>query len=85
MATSKKDLLRLLTATEMMTSGEDDGLVLTMAMGGDGMLSRLTGEIFGSCLTFCSLKAASAPGQVDCDSAYTIMQTLHECIAKKAE
>ena len=56
-----------------------------MAMGGDGMLSRLTGEIFGSCLTFCSLKAASAPGQVDCDSAYTIMQTLHECIAKKAE
>ena len=48
MATSKKDLLRLLTATEMMTSGEDDGLVLTMAMGGDGMLSRLTGEIFAS-------------------------------------
>ena len=85
MATGKKDLLRLLAATEMMTSGEDDGLVLTMAMGGDGMLSRLTGEIFGSCLTFCSLKAASAPGQVDCDSAYTIMQTLHECIAKKAE
>ena len=82
MAASKKDLLKLLTATEMMTCGEDDGLVLTMAMGADGMLSRLTGEIFGSCLTFCSLKAASAPGQVDCDSAYTIMQTLHNCITK---
>jgi len=50
-------------------------------MGADGVLSRLVGEFVGSCLTFCSLNGASAPGQLDCERAYDIVCRLHDCRA----
>ena len=77
MAKDRKDLLRLLTATEAATDREEDGPVLTMAMGKEGMFSRLCGEMFGSCLTFSSLKASSAPGQVPVEETYELMERLH--------
>lgn len=77
MAKDTSDLLKVLTATNELTKGEN-GPVLTMAMGKAGTLSRVTGEIFGSCLTFCSLKKASAPGQVSVDDGYQIMEMIHK-------
>ena len=36
-----------------------------MSMGALGAVSRLSGEVFGSALTFGSAARASAPGQVE--------------------
>ena len=65
-----------------MTRDADDTPVLTVAMGADGVLSRLAGEVFGSCMTFCTVNASSAPGQVDCERAYAAISALHECITE---
>ena len=81
MALCPEDTLRLLQATYEVSKLHHDGPLLTMAMGRDGSLSRLTGEMYGSSLTFCALKAASAPGQVDVRQAKRIMQELHEVIS----
>ena len=81
LARGSGDMLTMLSAAERMTRGADDGPVLTIAMGADGVLSRLAGEFVGSCLTFCSLNGASAPGQLDCERAYDIVCRLHDCRA----
>ncbi len=62
MPRSPADVLVLLEAT-WAASQELDRPVVTMAMGPDGVVSRIAGEIFGSAATFASLGAASAPGQ----------------------
>ena len=64
---------------EKMT-GEETYL-LTMAMGREGSITRLAGELFGSAITFCSLEKASAPGQVQVKQAIRIMDDLHEVFA----
>ena len=38
--------------------------VITMAMSGMGAVSRISGEIFGSSVTFASVEECSAPGQL---------------------
>lgn len=77
MAISAADTLDLLSATEEMQRLHGDAPLITMAMGRWGALSRLTGEVFGSAMTFCALKAASAPGQVDLALARSIMSGIH--------
>ena len=44
-----------------------DTPAITMSMGKDGVISRLCGEVFGSCVTFGSHEKASAPGQMQMD------------------
>ncbi|MBP9659141.1 MAG: type I 3-dehydroquinate dehydratase, partial [Proteocatella sp.] len=63
MPQSKKDVLTLLSATEEMYSQHADRPIITMSMAGSGLISRLSGEVFGSALTFGAAKKASAPGQ----------------------
>lgn len=58
-----EDVLRLLTVTDEMKRLTDKP-VITMSMGGLGVLSRLSGGLFGSAVTFASLNQASAPGQI---------------------
>nr|NLI50386.1 type I 3-dehydroquinate dehydratase [Propionibacterium sp.] len=58
------DVLRLLQATWIMTSRHDATPVLTMAMAGLGVVTRLAAQTFGSCATFAAVGRASAPGQV---------------------
>lgn len=81
MANNAADGLRLLAATEEMARLHANGPLLTMAMGRDGSISRLSGELFGSALTFCSLKAASAPGQVDVKQAKRMMADFHDVLS----
>ena len=81
MAKDAKDALALLSATEQMSREHPDKPLLTMAMGREGSISRLTGELFGSALTFCSLEASSAPGQVDVARARRMMDDLHEVLS----
>ncbi|MBO4365229.1 MAG: type I 3-dehydroquinate dehydratase [Eggerthellaceae bacterium] len=81
MAHDAGDALCLLQATEQ--AHRDTGLpLITMAMGRTGTITRLVGEAFGSTATFCSLKQASAPGQVDLAQAKRTLNDLHEAIER---
>jgi 3-dehydroquinate dehydratase-1 len=55
--------------------------MLTMAMGREGSISRLAGEYYGNAITFCALRASSAPGQVQVAQARRIMDELHEVLS----
>jgi 3-dehydroquinate dehydratase-1 len=61
------DVLKLLTATWVMSSQHTDRPLITMSMAGKGVISRLTGELFGSAATFGMVGQASAPGQLALD------------------
>ena len=56
MPNSAKDVLTLLSATESVKSQYPDEPIITMSMGKLGAISRISGEIFGSALTFGSAK-----------------------------
>ena len=80
MPQSKKDVLTLLSATEEMVSQHAKVPVVTMSMADLGCISRITGEFFGSCLTFGSGEAASAPGQIPASSLHNFLQAIHHSI-----
>ncbi|VDH10478.1 3-dehydroquinate dehydratase [Lactiplantibacillus plantarum] len=63
MPQSVEDVLTLLTATNIARQTLPQP-VITMSMGDLGKVSRLAGEVFGSCLSFATVGAASAPGQI---------------------
>ena len=75
------DTARLLEATAQaaQATGNDTPLI-TMSMGQSGIISRLSGEIFGSAVTFGTIGAASAPGQIDLDSLRMVLHLLHKHI-----
>lgn len=77
MPKSAKDVLTLLSATEAVKSRYPDEPLITMSMGRLGVISRISGELFGSSLTFGSAKKASAPGQLDVTTLHQILQALH--------
>lgn len=72
-----RDVLTLLAATEEAAATLKQPVV-TMAMGGKGVLSRVAGEAFGSAMTFGSAGKASAPGQLDVKTLRAILDALHE-------
>lgn len=77
MPESAQDVLTLLQATEEYVSTIGVRPAITMAMGPLGVVTRLAGETFGSCLTFGSSGAASAPGQVDARELRGVLELLH--------
>lgn len=77
MPKSASDVLTLLDATRTMKETYADCPLITMSMGGQGVISRLSGEVFGSALTFGAAKQASAPGQINVDELRRILDLLH--------
>lgn len=75
MPQSNKDVLTLLAATAEMKDKATRPLI-TMSMGALGMVSRVSGEAFGSAATFGAAKQASAPGQVPVSVLREILSTL---------
>ena len=71
------DVLTLLSATWEMKEKYARQPLITMSMGGAGLVSRLAGEVFGSALTFGSAGVASAPGQIDADRLRSALELLH--------
>lgn len=64
MPSCPEDVLALLGATVSANqSGESP--VISMSMSSLGAISRVTGQIFGSCVTFGTVGTASAPGQLE--------------------
>lgn len=80
MPTCKSDVLTLLSATVDMSEKYADRPIITMSMAGTGVVSRLAGEVFGSCLTFGAAKKASAPGQINANQLDTVLEILHQSI-----
>lgn len=60
----EEDVLSLLSATLMARRQYPDVPLITMSMGESGAMSRITGGLFGSDLTFAVGSKASAPGQI---------------------
>ena len=79
MPRSREDVLVLLSATAEASSVLDVP-VITMSMGGQGLVSRLAGEVFGSCLTFGALQAPSAPGQIDAGELKQVLEVIHRAL-----
>lgn len=77
MPQNAKDVLTLLCATEEMASMHPNTPVVTMSMAGLGALSRLSGEVFGSAITFGALQKASAPGQIPVKELSEMLKVLH--------
>jgi 3-dehydroquinate dehydratase-1 len=77
MPASPEDVLTLLGATADYASRPDARPAITMAMGPLGVVSRLAGETFGSALTFGTVGAASAPGQVDAGALRAALEVVH--------
>lgn len=71
-ARKRQDVVDLLVMTNKM-KGETKKPIITMSMGDLGVLSRISGETFGSCISFGSLDRASAPGQIPVDKLYDIL------------
>lgn len=80
MPQSKADVLELLAATSQMAEEYADRPVITMSMSGEGVITRLCGEVFGSAVTFGSLGKSSAPGQVAVGKLQGVLQLLHESL-----
>lgn len=73
------DVLRLMSMTAKVKEMYPGLPVVTMAMGKIGMLSRIGGETFGSCITFGASARASAPGQIPYRDLERIVDLLHKC------
>ncbi len=75
---SPLDVLRLLQVTAQMQEEHPQYPLVTMAMGGLGAISRVSGQIFGSCMTFASVGKTSAPGQMPLEDVKEILEKLSE-------
>lgn len=82
MPQSRRDVLTLLEATEEMWTDHGDSPVITMSMGKTGIITRLCGEAFGSCVTFGTVGRASAPGQIKAEELAGFLDCLHGHIAR---
>lgn len=80
MPKNQKDVLVLLAATNDMVQDYARGPISTMSMARFGVVSRLSGEVFGSALTFGAAKKVSAPGQIPAVDLRKIIQILHSNI-----
>lgn len=80
MPSTFEDTCNLLFVTKLFSDDPNHTLVITMAMGKMGVLSRLCGEITGSVVTFASGTQASAPGQVEREKLTVLLEQLHQCI-----
>lgn len=85
MPKTKQDVLTLMSATETMSRLYADRPIITMSMAGDGVISRICGEVFGSALTFGSAGKGSAPGQMDVNELREVLTILHLALDGKKQ
>lgn len=78
MPTASEDVLTLLDATREMYETYAQVPLITMSMGALGMISRVSGQVFGSAATFGSATTASAPGQVPVVELRKMLETLKQ-------
>ena len=72
-----EDVAAIMEATNAMRKECEKPLV-SMAMGSIGSISRISGENFGSGITFGTVGAASAPGQFPIGELRSLLEALHQ-------
>lgn len=75
---SSQDVLTLLEATNEMNTKHADRPIVTMSMGPLGVISRVSGHLFGSSMTFGALGQISAPGQLPVDALSEVLDILNK-------
>ncbi len=81
MPKSEADVEMLLSATRE-TMDIMQSPIITMSMGKLGEISRISGEIYGSAITFGAVGEVSAPGQID---IFVLKKMLEKVHREKAE
>ncbi len=79
---SAADVLTLLDATQTMAHEHPGRPLITISMGALGVISRVSGETFGSAATFGMVGTPSAPGQIPVQDLRTVLQVLSRALAK---
>ena len=85
MPNSVSDVLALLQVTDDFHRENKNVPVVTMSMGKMGMISRISGEIFGSCITFGSVGGNSAPGQMPREELERVLSFIHKYYGESNE
>lgn len=76
MPRTKQDVLTLMQAAAWAGETYKDRLFIAISMGPLGMLSRLSGYLTGSCLTFGTAGRSSAPGQLPTEALRAALSLL---------
>lgn len=76
MPCSTGDVLDLLSVTDTMKKLTDNPII-TISMGSLGIISRISGETFGSSVTFGAMGKVSAPGQISVEKLFNILHSIH--------
>lgn len=77
MPVCERDVLTLLDATLTMRDTYATVPLITMSMSAMGVISRLSGDTFGSAVSFGSMGRASAPGQIGVDELRSIIEIVN--------
>lgn len=72
----EEDVLTLMAAALEMKKEKADRPFIAISMGSLGTVTRLTGELTGSCLTFAALNKPSASGQINVKHARELLDLL---------
>ena len=75
---SEDDCLRIMSVTSDFRDKYPDTPIIAISMGNIGILSRIAGEIYGSCITFASGDRASAPGQIPYNDMKKFLSMIHK-------
>lgn len=77
MPRKEEEVLELLSAT-LQGSRTGEKPLITMSMGKMGAVSRICGELFGSCVTFGTAGQESAPGQMGIRELRSFLRALQQ-------
>lgn len=80
MPQNERDVLTLMEATLDMTEQYAQRPFITIAMGKLGVISRLSGGIFGSAVTFGASRKVSAPGQIRAEELAELLKIIDTSI-----
>lgn len=72
------DVLTLLSATNDYYERQEQVPIISMSMGKLGLVSRLSGQTFGSCVTFAVMGDSSAPGQPQAEALERVLEFMEE-------
>lgn len=81
MPNTAQDVITLLDASRIVKE-EYLGPIIAVSMGGKGLISRFTGELFGSDITFAAARTSSAPGQISVTDLRSLLGLIHDNIIK---
>jgi 3-dehydroquinate dehydratase I len=83
MPKTPEDVLTLLAASSALSVLRPGRPVIAIAMGGLGVVTRLAGQVFGSCATFATTGDASAPGQMPVNELRPVLRLIADGLAPK--